>query len=156
MTDPTPNQHEDEIYDMRVSIKALIEMDFDREERREILEQVDGDDFDAVSDTWRFIHEDSIDKIMQDELSNDEYVLGCFNANFLSEFIGLDAESIQILQANEGYEGLGRAVMNSGKLAQLQEAYAALDGYGHHFAHYDHETHALTLNGQEWYAFKIN
>ena len=39
---------------------------------------------------WRFIREDAIDAIMQDELSADEYILGCFNDWFLAHVLDID------------------------------------------------------------------
>jgi len=138
------------------TVTVLKNMDFDAEERREIIEELGGTDFYAASDNWRFIHTDNIDKIQQDELKSDPYTLGCFNAWFLAGIINLDQESIETLQKADGYEGLGNAVIDSGRIEELQQDYVSADGYGHHFAHYDHEEHELTLNGATWHAFKVN
>ena len=144
----------------------LKNMDFDKDERREIIEQLGQSDptlidrneldFTALGDSWRFIRTDVIDQIQQEELSSDPYILGCFNASFLSSIINLDTESIELLQKSEGYEGIGKAVINGGHIEELQQDYVSADGYGHHFAHYDHEEHELTLNGETWHAFKVN
>ena len=93
------------------------------------------DDFEV--DGYRFIREDEIDEIQQDELSGDEYMLGCFNAWFLADVIGVDEDAITAMQQAEAYEAIGKLILSGGHLQRLQERYASADGYGHHFSHYD-------------------
>lgn len=110
------------------------------------------DVFDFEADNYRFIHQDEIDRIQQEELESDEYTLGCFNASFLAGVLGLDTEPVEAIQSAGAYEALGKMVINGGHLAELQGEYAGLDGYGHHFAHYDG-------NEQEvgsYYVFRVN
>ena len=102
---------------------------------------------------WRFIRRDAIDHIMQEELSNDKYILGCFNSWFLANILGLDQEVIEAIQKAEAYEALGRLVLSLGKLEELQAEYVSADGYGHHFGHYD--GYEYELNSQPYYAFKV-
>ena len=102
---------------------------------------------------WRFIREDYIDQLMQEELSNDEYVLGCFNDWFLANVLNIDIDVIQAMQKAEAYEAIGKLVISLGKLQELQENYVSSDGYGHHFAHYDGYEHNLT--SQPYFVFKI-
>ena len=102
---------------------------------------------------WRFIREDAIDGIMQDELASDEYILGCFNDWFLADALDMDIDVIQAMQKAEAYEALGKLVISTGKLQELQEKYVQADGYGHHFAHYDGFEESLST--QPYYAFKI-
>ena len=102
---------------------------------------------------WRFIRSDAIDHIMQEELSNDKYILGCFNSWFLANILGLDQEVIEAIQKAEAYEALGRLVLSLGKLEELQAEYVSADGYGHHFGHYD--GYEYELNSQPYYAFKV-
>lgn len=142
--------------------------DFDREELVEILREFednapnldpisDHHDFTTDNDCWRFIRADAIDGIQREELSNDEYLLGCFNADFLSRVTDWPVELIQAAQEGEAHEALGRALLvDDVHLVLIQENYANDDGYGHHFAHYDHETHEISLNGQDWFYFKCN
>lgn len=107
------------------------------------------DDFEH--ECYRFIHQDCIDDIMQDELASNEYILGCFNARFLSSILGVDSELIEIIQEAEGYEKLGIFILNQGALEELQEEYVGCDGYGHHFNHYDgSEEHV-----GEYYMFRV-
>ena len=101
---------------------------------------------------WRFIHEDDIDAIMQDELKSDEYILGCFNDWFLANILDIDVDVIQAMQKSEAFEAIGKLVISMGKIEELQSEYVQADGYGHHFGSYDGETYEL--NGQPYYAFK--
>jgi len=102
---------------------------------------------------WRFIREDAIDSIMQDELSSDEYILGCFTDWFLADVLDIDIDVIQAMQKAEAFEALGKLVISTGKLEELQEKYVSADGYGHHFGHYD--GYEYNLNSQPYYAFKL-
>ena len=88
-------------------------------------------------DNYRFIKENSIDKIQQDELSSDEYTLGCFNAWFLADVLNIDIDVIEAMQKSEAYDVIGELVLSMGKLDELQKAYASADGYGHYFSSYD-------------------
>jgi len=112
----------------------------------DLLESIDtdsSDDFEIElpAGTVRVIHSDSIDKIQQDELKSDLYALGCFNASFLAGVLNMDQDVIESMQQSEAFEAVGKLVMSLGKLEELQSEYSSSDGYGHHFAHYDHEEH---------------
>ena len=102
---------------------------------------------------WRFIREDAIDSIMQDELRSDEYILGCFNDTFLAHVLDIDIDVIQAMQKAEAFEAIGKLVLSTGKLKELQEEYVFADGYGHHFGHYD--GYEYNLSSQPYYAFKL-
>ena len=65
----------------------------------------------------------------------------------------IDIDVIQAMQKAEAFEALGKLVMSTGKLEELQEKYASEDGYGHHFGHYDGCEYEL--NSQPYYAFKL-
>jgi hypothetical protein len=110
------------------------------------------DESDFEVDGYRFIHENVIDSVQQTELSNDEYILGCFNASFLSGIINIDQDVIVAMQHAEAYEAVGKLVISLGYLADLQAEYSSADGYGHHFAHYDHEEH----NINDFYYFRVD
>ncbi len=130
------------------------ELDLNLEELTEEIIDSESNDFEING--YRFITSDSIDSIQQEELSNDLYILGCFNASFLSEVLEMDQELIELVQEAEKYEKLGEMVINNGKIEKLQEGYSFLDGYGHHFAHYDGEEIEETLNGTDYYIFRVN
>ena len=108
------------------------------------------DDFE-VND-YRFIRQDKIDKIQQEELGDDSYILGCFNAWFLADILDLPTQDIEDLQKKDCFDAIGYMVLKSGKIEELQEQYVSADGYGHHFAHYDHNEHEVG----KYYAFRVN
>ena len=120
---------------------------------REVVESVlsDSDDFEV--DNVRFIAADCIDSIQCDDLESDLYILGCFNAWFLADVTGLGSEVIEAMQAAEAFEALGKLVISLGKLSELQQEYARLDGYGHHFNHYDGNQEEIVINGRLYFVF---
>ena len=120
---------------------------------REVIEelQAGSDDFEVAG--YRFIDYDSIDKIQQEELASDEYVLGCFTPWFLSSVLDMPAESIEAIQKTSP-EALGQIIIAQNKLAELQADYARCDGYGHHFAHYDGNEYEI--DSCKFFAFRVN
>jgi hypothetical protein len=120
---------------------------------REVIEELKDEQNDFEVAGYRFIHKDIIDKIQQEELASDEYVLGCFNAWFLTDYVDLDEDTIKtIQQANP--EAIGKMVISKGTLPDLQAEYVSCDGYGHHFAHYDGNEY--DLNNCDFFAFRVN
>ncbi len=104
-------------------------------------------------DGVRFINTHAIDDIQQDELRADLYVLGCFNAGFLAEILELDKDCIEAVQKAEAFEGLGKLIIAMDKLEDLQAEYARLDGYGHHFNHYDFSEAELQVGPRLFHVF---
>ena len=125
---------------------------FDIETTRKVLEGFINDIEDFEVEGYRFIHEDHIDKIQQDELGSDYYILGCFNANFLAGILDIDVDVIEAMQKAEAFEAVGKLVKSLGKLGEVQEEYARLDGYGHHFGHYDGNWEEI----EDYLVFRIN
>lgn len=107
----------------------------------DVADAMDGDndfniDFDGRE--YRVIANDEIASVMADELSGDEYVLGGFNADFLSGIIGIPSDAIQKIQNADCYEALGMIITaDSEKLGKLVDDYISADGAGHHFSAYD-------------------
>lgn len=104
---------------------------------REFIDNVRAEETDFEVDTFRCIHEDAIDEVQKEELGNDLYVLGCFNAQFLASATGIPQEAVEALQKAEAYEALGTLIVSMDKLDDVQRGYCSADGYGHHFNHYD-------------------
>jgi hypothetical protein len=119
---------------------------------RDVVESISMEENDFEVDLHRFIRMDKIDEIQCEELASEEYVLGCFTDWFLADVLELDIDVIQALQKAEAFEALGKMVLSMDKLEELQQSYMSSDGYGHHFAHYDHNEHELG----EYYAFRVN
>lgn len=125
---------------------------------REVAENIISLDSDFYSpcDNYRFINSDNIDEIMQDELASDEYILGCFNAHFLSHIIDIDYDVIEAMQKAGAYEAIGKLIISLDKLEELQQDYVSADGYGHHFAHYDGYENEIHVLNELYYVFKVN
>ena len=121
-------------------------------EWREVIEALEVGEDDFEVENYRFINEDKIDEIQQNELKDDEYILGCFNSWFLASVLGIDEDVIVAMQKAEAFEAVGKLVLSLGKLEELQEEYAIADGYGHHFNHWDGSDDEI--NG--YHAFRVN
>ena len=93
-------------------------------------------DFDGRE--YRAIANEDIESVMADELSGDEYLLGCFNANFLSGIIGIPSDAIEKIQKADCREALGMIIAaDEKKLGDLVSEYISADGAGHYFSTYD-------------------
>jgi len=83
------------------------------------------------------------------------YVLGCFADWAIADATGWPMSLIQSSQQNEAFAALGEA-MTDEHVRKLAGALVSYDGYGHHFAHYDGSEHELIIDGDDWYAFRVN
>lgn len=104
---------------------------------RSFIEEYVNETADFDVDGYRFIHQDNIDEIMQEELGSDLYALGCFNDWFLADVLDVDYYAIKAMQEAEAYKAIGMLIISMGKLEKLQKEYARFDGYGDYFDHYD-------------------
>lgn len=137
-------------------IKAVIEFcndQFSTPDWREVVQNIIGNESDFEVDNVRFIKADDIDSVLADELSGDAYVLGCFNADFISDVTGWPLALIEAAQKGEAFESLGQAIINEGYCEDIAEAYASADGYGHHFNGYNGEQEEITVNGVDYLIF---
>jgi hypothetical protein len=125
--------------------------EFTGDDWREAVEHITIESNDFEAGNHRFIHEDDIDEIMQDELSSDEYILGCFNDFFLADVLDIDINVIEEMQAAEAFEAIGKLVISLGKLGELQQQYVSADGYGHHFSSWDGSEEQLG----DYYIFRV-
>ena len=105
---------------------------------------------------YRFINENYIVDIMKDELSCDEYIIGCFNDWFLADVTGAPVEIIEAAQSSDdGRTKLGEWINGDDKmLTKLCESYISADGAAHHFSHYDHSEVEISTAGVV--AFRID
>ena len=107
----------------------------------DVADAMDGDnDFNVDFDgrEYRVIANEDIASVMADELSGDDYLLGCFNADFLSGIIGIPSDAIAKIQNADCCEALGMIIAaDNEKLRELVEDYISADGAGHHFSAYD-------------------
>ncbi len=120
---------------------------------KEVLPDLINGSPDFEVDAVRFINTNDIDSILAEELSNDLYCLGCFNATFLSSILNIDADVIEAMQESEAYEAIGKLIISMDKLDELAEEYANADGYGHHFNRYDFGEEELTIGDATYHVF---
>ena len=121
---------------------------------KELVENVNEQNNDFEIGNYRFIASDEIDKIQQDELKSDLYILGCFNDWFIADNTNLSLKVVQALQKAEAFEELGELMVD--EIETIQSEYSRLDGYGNHFAHYDGDEWEINLNGVNYYYFRVN
>lgn len=119
---------------------------------RNIVEGFD----DFTVDDVRFIKDSAILEIMADEIFSDDYVLGCFNASFISENSDLNYELVIACQESGAFEAIGKALNDT--LTQDQKEsfcanYASADTFGHHFNHYDFGHTEKSFNGISYHIF---
>ena len=123
---------------------------FDPSEFDEVYYAIKDGSQDFEVSEYRFIHTDAIDQILIDELASDTYILGCFNDWFLSDCSGLNIRIIQALQKAEAFEELGELMIDH--IEEIASEYSSIDGYGNHFAPYDHATNEVL----DYYVFRLN
>ena len=92
---------------------------------------------DYSNTTYRIMEESEALKEVINMYEGDAYMLGCFNASFVEDFISLDYEDIKILQDGEQFEIIGKLILNSDNLEEMMEEYIRLDGWGHALNSYD-------------------
>jgi len=137
-----------ETQDLRDLIDLANELDLDK---RELFDAMESDN-DFELDGYRFIHSNYIDDIQLDELENDPYILGCFNDWFIADNTDLSYDIVRALQDGEKFEELGNHIIDNNFTKEIQSEYARLDGYGHHFSHYDGNTNEFG----DWFYFKVS
>jgi len=135
------------------NLKAFCESLTSQPDWRDVFNAITCPEQDFEAGNVRFIDTESIDKIQQEELASDEYVLGCFNAHFLAGVLQMDKSVIDAMQEAEAFEAVGKLIISMGKLEDVQEQYASADGYGHHFNHYDFGEEELEFAGNTYHVF---
>ena len=140
-------------YSQIKAVKTFAENLFSTPCYREIIENVDNEVNDFEVDNVRLILASDIDAIQAEELTNDLYCLGCFNASFISEQTGIDEDLIQIIQDSEGFEKLGEHIEKNCDMVEFAQSYSSVDGYGHHFNSYDGGEDEITINGKDYFVF---
>ena len=138
-------------------IKTFTESLFSEPCYREVVEAIDNDESDFEVNDVRFIKDSEILSIMADEIFNgDNYVLGCFNADFIANNSNLNYELVEACQESEAFEAVGKALndtLNQDEKESFCEEYARHDGYGHHFNHWDGSSEEITINGELYHVF---
>ena len=125
---------------------TLTEVKEKLQEVRDNLYNEEGYNLDLDSTEAFFINDEySLDCLVERQES-DLYVLGCFNAEFIADFIELDYDTIKTMQESESFTALGKIIKSSGNLRDMMESYISLDGAGHAFGSYDHSNDEVYYN----------
>jgi len=103
---------------------------------------------------YRFVKEDEALQILVDSYESDTYMLGCFNAGFISSECDIDIDVVEALQEAEKFEVLGGLMLKYGIDGLIKE-YIRFDGYGHAFGSYDHCSDEIDFFGENYIYFRI-
>jgi hypothetical protein len=122
----------------------------------EVIENINDKETDFEVDNYRFIHKDVIDDIMCREMSDDAYILGCFNAWFIAENTDLSIDIVEVPQKADEFEAIGQHIIDNDFVEEMQASSVSYDGYGNHFAHYDNNEIEDLLDVCGYYVFRIN
>lgn len=134
------------------AIKTFCESLHSTPDWREVIDNLDKDNYDFEVDNVRFIKDSEILDVLADELANDEYLLGCFNASAIAEATGWPQVLIEAAQKGEAFEEIGKA-MTGEDVMQLAHIYSQADGFGHHFNSYDFSEEEIIINGELFHVF---
>lgn len=113
-------------------------------EAKELLNLTDRDSLESFINnednyhtTYRIFTEDDALNEVFNMYEGDTYMLGCFNADFISNFIDLDYEDIRTMQESGHHEIIGKLILNSGNYEDMINDYIRSDGWGHALNSYD-------------------
>lgn len=120
---------------------------------REVIGCIEDGETDFEVDDVRFISDETILEVLAEELSSDEYMLGCFASWFIADQTGVDSDVIDAMQKAEAFEAVGKLILSLCDMEAFAEAYASADGYGHHFNRYDGSEEEITYNGTLYHVF---
>ena len=124
-------------------------------DKRELYDNVINEVDDFEVDNYRFIKESEVLNEAVNMFKGDNYILGCFNADFISDNTNLSYNVVKALQKAEAFEELGELIQDN-DLDSFIEEYARLDGWGHVFGSYDHTSDEITLNDESYIVFRTN
>lgn len=84
---------------------------------------------------------------------NDAYHLGMFNTEFIQNYVPIDYDVIKTMQEAEAWEAIGKIIESGGKVKEMMEDYISVDGIGHAFGSYDHNSNETygTLEGNDFH-----
>lgn len=134
------------------NLKTFCESLHSTPDYREVIEELQKNPNDFEVNNVRFIRSDEIQEILEEELSSDLYILGCFTASAIAEATGWPLVLVEAAQKGEAFEAIGEA-MTEENISNLASIYASVDGYGHHFNHYDFGEEEITIDGVDYLVF---
>lgn len=135
--------------------KALCKaLKLNREQIREVEQGYDDETYETSEGEYLVLSEAEADERVKAYIRES---LWAFNPEFLAAYMpdGVDADVLRILQ--EKCEGANEALFNmvTDFDAVVDDA-VGCDGRGHFLAHYDFEEHEAQINGEWFYAYRVN
>lgn len=145
------------------TLKKVDKMKLTYNETKELLKLTDRDAVEAFingndfyNTNYAIYSEDEALKEVSNMYEGDAYMLGCFNADFIDDFIALDYEDIKTLQDGEQFEIIGKLIMNSGNFEAMMKEYIRLDGYGNALSSYDGNYNEVRINNEDYIVIRVN
>ena len=139
-------------------VKDLIKLAQDLNiDKTELFAEVDSGNENFEVDNYKFTtHNEAVEEV-SNMYQCDEYLLGCFNASFISDVTNIDFRVIEALQKAEAFSELGMLILDylDKDLTELSKEYIRLDGYGNALNSYDGNWREITLNGIEYIYFRV-
>lgn len=121
---------------------------------QEIFEELSADSTDFEVGNVRFIQASQIDRIQQEELRSDPYILGSFDTYLLADILECPIKVIEKIKEAEAFDALGEWVLlKQGALEEFQNQYASQYGYGDHFNSYNSSEEEFTFREQNYFVF---
>ena len=139
-------------------VKDLVKLSQDLEiDKSELFAEIDSENENFEVDNYKFITHDEAVEEVSNMYQCDNYLLGCFNADFISDVTNIDWRVIEALQKAEAFSELGMLILDylDNDLTELSEEYIRLDGYGHALNSYGGNWSEITLNGIDYIYFKV-
>ena len=135
-------------------VKLAQDLDIDKSE---LFTEIDSQNENFEVDNYKFITHDEAVEEVSNMYQCDNYLLGCFNAGFISDVTNIDWRVIEALQKAEAFSELGMLILDylDNDLTELSEEYIRLDGYGHALNSYDGNYSEITLNGIDYIYFRV-
>ena len=124
-------------------------------DKAELIENIENDVDDFEVDNYRFIKESEILKVAVSQYKGDNYILGCFSADFIIDNTNLSYNVVKALQKAEAFEELGELISDEG-INDFIEEYASFDGWGHVLGSYDHNYDEVKILGEDYIIFRTN
>lgn len=138
----------------KAKVKEFVEYigcDFD-----EFMENYNNKNPDFEIWKYRFIHKDKIDDIQVKEMESDPYILGSFADWAIADVSDLSYDMVLFLQESDKFELIGQHLIDNDCVEELQQIYAANDGYGHYFGTYSGDQYEDILSETGYYVFRVN
>ena len=139
-------------------VKDLVKLSQDLEiDKSELFAEIDSENENFEVDNYKFITHDEAVEEVSNMYQCDNYLLGCFNAGFISDVTNIDWRVIEALQKAEAFSELGMLILDylDNDLTELSEEYIRLDGYGRALNSYDGNWSEITLNGIDYIYFRV-